>query len=219
IIIGGLALFWWTHREQVPISGRWRFNFLSSFVLKLEDRSYLSMIKEIEPAILPENHPITKLVRTVLDRLLPSSGLEHLDWKVHVVNAPALDIVNASVSPSGKVIIYTGILPICKDESGIATVLSHEIGHVVASHSAEQASSLLFIGIASIPTWPIIGLAALGFIIEELAVICAIYLLPIVGAGAFFCRKRESEADYIGLVIMARVGYDIERSVGFRERM
>jgi len=115
--------------------------------------------------------------------------------------------------------VYMGILPVCEDESGIATVLSHEIGHVLASHSAEQASSFLFFGIASIPTWPIMGLAALGIVIEELVVVCTIYLLPILGAGAFFSRKRESEADYIGLVIMAKAGYDIRTAVGFWERM
>jgi len=119
----------------------------------------------------------------------------------------------------GKFTIYTGIVPICQDESGIASVLSHEIGHVIASHSAEQASSLLFFGIASLPTWPFLAMAALGIIIEELAIVCILYLLPLGGAAAFFCRKRESEADFIGLVIMAKAGYDIRKTVDFWERM
>jgi len=88
VATGGLGIFWWTHREQVSITGTWRFNFMSSIILKMEDLSYHGMLKEVEPAILPPNYPAVIMVGRVLDKLLLSAGMEHLEWKVHVVNAP-----------------------------------------------------------------------------------------------------------------------------------
>ena len=90
VAVAGLGIFWWTHREQVPITGRWRFYFMSNYVLKRDNSTYPAMIKEIEPVVFHDNHPTAILVRRVLDRLLPSSGLEHLNWKLHVVNAPGI---------------------------------------------------------------------------------------------------------------------------------
>lgn len=231
-----LVVFGLAHIERVPITERPRFNFLSGWVVRWDIATYAARMKKVEASLLPDDHPMTIMVRQVLERLLPSTGLEHLDWKVHVVSAPGksflsvkasfdntcsqlLDIMNAEVSASGKVTIYTGIMPICLDEAGVATVLSHEIGHVVASHIAERDSSLLFFGIAAIPAWPLLPMLYFEIFIAEIAIICFLYLIPIAGAAAWCCRKQESEADYIGLVLMARAGFDLHKAVEFWERM
>jgi Zn-dependent protease with chaperone function len=106
-------------------------------------------------------------------------------------------------------------MPVCLDEAGLATVLSHEIGHVVASHSAETASSLLLFGIASMPAWPLVAILSIGVIIEEFELICFLCLGPIAVAAAWCFRTRESEADYIGLVLLARAGFDLRKAVEF----
>lgn len=76
-------------------------------------------------------------VRRVLDRLLPfvshEGGLQDVDWEVHVIEGPEQ---NAFVIPGGKIFVFTGILPLVRDDDGLAAVLAHEISHVVAHHTA-----------------------------------------------------------------------------------
>ncbi|KUJ18044.1 uncharacterized protein LY89DRAFT_732740 [Mollisia scopiformis] len=126
------------------------------------------------------------------------------------------DIVSAGVFPSGKVIIYTGILSICKDEDGLAAVLGHEIGHVMASHVAEDKSKLLFFLPALIPISPILILALLGF---EMRILLYPYTYLLGCIKAASSRRRESEADYIGLVLMAKAGYDVSKAAKFLDKM
>jgi predicted Zn-dependent protease len=86
--------------------------------------------------ILPDNDKRVQQVRRVLERLLPyaeGEGLKELGWEVTVIDSPEQ---NAFVAPGGKVFVFTGILPLCRDEDGIAAVLGHEIAHVVAHHTA-----------------------------------------------------------------------------------
>jgi predicted Zn-dependent protease len=85
---------------------------------------------------LSEHDPRVRQVKKVLERLLPyaeGEGLKDMDWEVHVIDSPEQ---NAFVAPGGKVFVFTGILPLCQDEDGIAAVLGHEIAHVVAHHTA-----------------------------------------------------------------------------------
>jgi predicted Zn-dependent protease len=116
--------------------------------------------------------------------------------------------------------VYSGILPICKDETGLATVLSHEIAHIVAGHLAEDASKRTVIGIASIPTWPTMILATFGIMFYgPFTLVALVWSGALGGAAMWSSRTRESEADFIGLVIMSRAGYDIRQAVKFWERM
>lgn len=114
--------------------------------------------------------------------------------------------------------MYSGILPVYLDETGIATVLSHEIAHVVAGHEAELTSAHTVLAVASIPALPFLVLSQF-VIMVELAVIFVPYLSLLLGSFMFFSRKRESEADYIGLIMMSKAGYDICQAPEFLERM
>jgi Zn-dependent protease with chaperone function len=114
--------------------------------------------------------------------------------------------------------VYSGILLVCLDETGIATVLSHEIAHVVAGHEAELASAHRVLAVASIPALPFLVLSEF-VIMVDLAVIFVPYLSLLLGSFMFFSRKRESEADYIGLIMMSKAGYDICQAPEFLERM
>lgn len=128
------------------------------------------------------------------------------------------ETANAFVLPGGKVFVFSGILNVCRNEDALAAVLGHEIAHNTASHVAERlsaawvgnltAGSLFFLvgavpGLALFALWTVAG----GFYLQDL-----LYYLPMG-------RKQESEADYIGLMMMAEACYDPRQAVGFWQRM
>ena len=128
-----------------------------------------------------------------------------IDWKVHVIHSQEK---NAFVLPGGKIFVFTGILPTVQDEDGMAAVLSHEIAHQVARHIAEKnswVSLLMYIRLA----------LALVF---DFQLINSRVLLE-YGLMRPFSRKLESEADYIGLLLMAKACYDPSAAIGLWERM
>ncbi|KAJ5899787.1 hypothetical protein N7495_004531 [Penicillium taxi] len=111
------------------------------------EESYRQVLNSERGKILPDYHPVAKTVNRVLQRLVPQAPIEGANWKVHVIKDD--NMANAFVLPGGKVFVYTGILPICEDENGLAAVLGHEIAHVVAHHPAERMSnSFITIGAA-----------------------------------------------------------------------
>ena len=136
--------------EEVPISGRRRFNIVSKEnEVAFAGGGYEEVLQEFSGKILPPDHPYTRLVAKVVERLLPhTGGLAGDDWKVHVVDDPKQK--NAFVIPGGKVFVFTGLIPICEGEDGLAVVLGHEIAHNVAHHAAERMSRMAPLAIVSI---------------------------------------------------------------------
>jgi predicted Zn-dependent protease len=161
--------------------------------------------------------PEVELVNKVMTRLEAATGDagKIMQWQVAVV---ANKQANAFCLPGGKMVVYTGILPIAKTEAGLATVMGHEMAHATSRHGSQrllqnQLSQTLMTGAnASI---------ALGDMDQnqKMAVLGAI------GAGAQFgillpfSRDHESEADEVGLYYMARAGYDPRESINFWQRM
>lgn len=137
IITVGTGGFYIYNLEEVPVSGRRRFNIISPSLEEMIGKASVDQVKEeYRGRILPEYDPRVRKVKKVLERLLPfaeGEGLKGMDWEVHVIDSPEQ---NAFVAPGGKVFVFTGILPLCEDEDGIAAVLGHEIAHVVAHHTA-----------------------------------------------------------------------------------
>jgi predicted Zn-dependent protease len=117
--------------------------------------------------------------------------------------------------PGGKVAFYTGILPVCKDETGVAIVMGHEVAHAIANHGRERISEALVAnGLLSTLS------AAMG----QNPGLTSQLLLQSLGIGAQvgmlkFSRDNESEADHIGLIFMAMAGYDPNEAPKFWERM
>ncbi|MEM7368322.1 MAG: M48 family metallopeptidase [Bacteroidota bacterium] len=140
-------------------------------------------------------------------------------WEYNVVKDDKM--VNAFCMPGGKVVVYTGILPIAKDRDGLAVIMGHEVAHALANHGNERMSQQLGVSGA-------IGLADAvlsgGGSSSEKRRNRDIFL-GAVGAGAQlgillpFSRKHESEADEIGLYLMAIAGYDVDQAAPFWERM
>lgn len=92
------------------------------------------------------------MVNKVLARLIPAAGLEGQNWEVKVIDAP--EQMNAFVLPGNKVFVFSGILPICAGEDGLAAVLGHEIAHNIAHHDSEKLSQRFYlIPLALLLTW------------------------------------------------------------------
>lgn len=152
-------------------------------------------------------------VNRVMDRLVEAAGRMELDpgfeWEVRVLDAP--DVPNAWALPGGKMAVYTGILPITQDDTGLAVVMGHELAHAIARHGAERMGQqmlqqgILEIGTAVRPDWA--EYAELGLIGFDL-----LWSRP-------WGRGQETEADHIGLFLMAEAGYDPREAIDFWQRM
>ncbi|KAF2714659.1 hypothetical protein K504DRAFT_469098 [Pleomassaria siparia CBS 279.74] len=209
VITTGSAGFYVYHLETVPVSGRRRFNMISpAFEAYVGKMSVEEIKKEYQGRILPEEDVRVQQVKKVLDRLIPfaqQAGLQDVNWEVHVIDDPKQ--MNAFVVPGGKVFVFTGILPLCKDEDGIAAVLGHEIAHVVAHHSAESMSRAPLI---------LLGLGALALVDFSLYSSKMLLDFFLSWPGS---RRQEAEADYIGLLMMAQGCYNPQAAMEFWARM
>jgi metalloendopeptidase OMA1, mitochondrial len=170
--------------------------------------------------VLAEAHtvdagPESEMVRRVATRLAAATGTagNSFEWRESLIRD---DQVNAFCLPGGKIVVYTGILPVAENDAGLATVLGHEMAHATSRHGAQRVlqqnlTQTAMTGIA-------VSLSDMDYD-KQRAVMGAL------GAGAQFGilmpfgRQHESEADHIGLIYMARAGYDPRESIRFWERM
>lgn len=134
-------------------------------------------------------------------------------WEFNVIEDEA---VNAWAMPGGKIAVYTGILPVAENDRGLATVMSHEIAHVLANHGNERMSQGLLAQT---------GAVALSVATQNSPELTRNLFMQSYGAAAQvglllpYSRLQESEADRIGLTLMARAGYDPRTAAEFWRRM
>jgi predicted Zn-dependent protease len=152
-------------------------------------------------------------VQRVGQRIAAVVDLPYAQWEFVVFNEPAT--VNAFCLPGGKVGVYSGILPLTQDDNGLAVVLGHEISHAVARHGGERMSQALLLQLGGI------GLQAAlqnkPAQTQQLAM-AAYGIGSTVGVELPFSRKEEYEADEMGLMSMAKAGYDPRHAVEFWRR-
>ncbi|MEZ4966395.1 MAG: M48 family metallopeptidase [Saprospiraceae bacterium] len=143
-----------------------------------------------------------------------ASELKDFAWEFNVVDDP--NTVNAFCMPGGKVVVYTGILKVTQNEDALAVVMGHEIAHALAHHGNERMSQGL---VAQL------GLTSLDLALSQKPTATRNLLMTAAGAGAQigvllpFSRKHESEADEIGLYLMAMAGYNPSEAAPFWQRM
>ncbi len=148
-------------------------------------------------------------VKRVADRIIRASGLANAyQWQFMLINEPKT--INAAAIAGGRIIVYTGILPVARDDGGLATILGHETAHVMAHHTAERISQSELVNVAG-------GVAGAAGV-NSLA-LAALGLGAQVGILLPFSRAQESEADHIGLLLMAKAGYDPRQSIALWQRM
>jgi metalloendopeptidase OMA1, mitochondrial len=206
---------WFTAEEQeVPITGRTqRVNLTDQQQEQLGAQVYQQTLQE-SAGVIVASGPEYEMVQRVADRIA-SVGAEdkpEFEWEFALIDHPQ---ANAFCLPGGKIVVYTGILPVAKTEAGLATVVGHEVAHATAEHGAERIFQQQL-------TQTAVQIVAAGSAetqqqYEQIA--------GLLGAGAQvgltlpWGRDQESEADHIGLIYMARAGYDPAEAVGFWQRM
>jgi predicted Zn-dependent protease len=161
---------------------------------------------------LNENPEINEMVNRVGRRIAAAANKPEYHWEFAVIQDDRT--INAFALPGGKVAIFTGLLPITKNEAGLATVVGHEVAHALQRHGAERMSRGILEQIATLG-----GMAgAVAGAVDPQAVMAAQSAYG-VAASLPFNRAQETEADYIGLKLMAKAGYDPREAVPFWERM
>jgi len=208
--------------DTVPISGRKQLRLISERdMIGMSLQAYDEFLDTSK--VLPDTHKDVIVVRRIGNRIkdavvkyLTDNGelkrIDGFEWEFNVVNDPT---VNAWCMPGGKVVVYTGILPVTKDEKSLAVVMGHEIAHAVARHGNERMSQGLAVQLGGL---------ALSVALSEHAPETQNLFLQSYGIGSnlgmlAYSRNHESEADKLGLVFMAMAGYDPESAIGFWQRM
>jgi predicted Zn-dependent protease len=193
--------------ETVPITGRSQLQLVSSGEeARMGAEAYAEILAKSKVSTDPAANALVKRVGT---RIAAATGRADLTWEFTVIDDP--QTVNAFALPGGKVAVYTGILPVTRDEAGLAVVLGHEVSHVMARHSAERISEQLSLQYGAQIAGAVLGVdpeltkAGAGLLVSML-------LLP-------WGRAQESEADHLGLIYMAKAGYDPRAAREFWLRM
>jgi predicted Zn-dependent protease len=152
------------------------------------------------------------MVQRVGQRIAAVSGRPDYQWEFKLFASPEQ---NALCLPGGKVAVYEGILPICQNEAGLAVVMSHEVAHALARHGGERMSQRYVIdGTQSLGSYVIEG----RWPEQHAAIMKAYGLGTQYGIVLPYSRSHESEADHIGLLLMARAGYDPSEAPRFWTR-
>lgn len=156
-------------------------------------------------------------IKVAAERWLSANGytdyLNGYEWEYKLVDDAT---VNAWCMPGGKIVVYSGILPVTKTDAGLATVMGHEVAHALANHGQQRmsASTLQQVGAVGV------AVATGGQSSEQQALWMQAYGMGSQLGGMLpFSRKHESEANMIGLTLMAIAGYNPDEAVPFWERM
>jgi predicted Zn-dependent protease len=186
--------------QTVPITGRSQLMLIEEGEeVKLGLDSYQKILGKAKISTDPRlNEQVTRVGR----RIAEATGRSDYQWEFKVIEDPQ---ANAFCLPGGKVAVYTGILPITRDEAGLAAVVGHEVAHAVARHGGERLSQQMAaqnisaaaaqtLTAGSDPAWTQMVGAAFGAGAQ-------------VGLLLPFSRSQESEADHLGLIYMAKAGY------------
>jgi predicted Zn-dependent protease len=207
---------------KVPVTGRRQLSLISNAeIIPMAAAQYREVIAKGPLSTDQEQTALVRRVGTRIQKAVEkymaekgwSSELDGFAWEFNLIDDPKT--VNAWCMPGGKVAFYTAIMPICKDESGVAVVMGHEVAHAIANHGRERMSQ----GLAQQ-----LGISTLGAAMGQNPGLTSQIFMQAVGYGSQvgmlkFSRTHESEADEIGLIFMAIAGYDPREAPKFWERM
>ncbi|MDR1983991.1 MAG: M48 family metallopeptidase [Prevotellaceae bacterium] len=208
--------------SSVPITGRKQLMLVSETdVLASSFDSYSAYMKAAKKSTDKNAATlVTKVGQRIADAVeyyYKSNGMEEMiksyAWEFNLVED---ENVNAFCMPGGKIVVYTGILPVTQDETGLAVVLGHEVAHAVAKHANERMSQQMVIAYGAEAVTSLLGntsdkVKSIGGTVLGLGAQFGV-MLP-------FSRKHELEADHLGLIFMAIAGYNPEAAVPFWQRM
>jgi len=208
--------------STVPVTGRKQLSLISqSEMLSMSYAQYGEFVKTNKMSTNSQQVQMVRTVGTKIQKAVEtyfaqkglSDALANYKWEFNLVESKD---VNAWCMPGGKVVVYTGILPVTKTETGLAVVMGHEIAHAVAEHGSERMSQEMLAQL---------GGAALSAALQNKPEETKALWSTVFGIGAQygvllpFSRTHESEADHLGLIFMAMAGYNPNEAVSFWTRM
>jgi metalloendopeptidase OMA1, mitochondrial len=209
VVVVGVLLIG-THRQKTPVTHRTEHVGLTDAQqMQLGNQEYAKELRSDRGRIVssgPQYAEVQRVARRI--ESVASRDKPDFVWRVTLVKKHE---ANAFCLPGGKIVVYTGILPLTENDAGLATVLGHEVAHATAEHVAERiernhltevAAAIIAGGVAFTP-----------------AQFVRVQALLDVGSSLPFSRSQESEADHIGLIYMARAGYDPRQALAFWKRM
>lgn len=211
IFVSG-CVAWLAGCAVVPETGRSRLALVSDSMAMQMGLSEFEKMKQSAP--ISKDAKVNAMVRRVGNRIaeVVADDMPEAQWEFVVFDS---DEPNAFALPGGKVGIFTGILPLTQDEAGLATVIGHEVAHAVAGHGAERASEAMAMQLGGV----LLGVAIQDRTAQTQQLITQAYGLGTqLGRALPHGRGQESEADYMGLLYMARAGYNPEAAVSFWQR-
>jgi predicted Zn-dependent protease len=223
LVIIVILLLGYAGCAEVPVTHRKSLQLLSGGqLLSMSLQQYDDVLKKSK---VSTDQAKVRMVRGVGERIaraaeafLRDSGRQDLirnyQWEFNLLEDDK--VVNAWCMPGGKVAVYTGMLPITRDETGLAVVMGHEVAHAMAEHGNERMSQALLTEMGGL---------ALSVALSKKSKQTQDLFMAAFGAGTAvgvllpYSRLHENEADRIGLIIMARAGYDPREAVPFWQRM
>jgi predicted Zn-dependent protease len=198
------------HRQKTPVTHRVEHVSLTdSQQMQLGAQEYAKTLRQNRARIVssgPEHAEVQRVAKRI--ESVASRDKPDFVWRVTLIKK---NEANAYCLPGGKIVVYTGILPLTENDAGLATVLGHEVAHATAEHVAERIERNHLTEVAAI-------IVAGGVAFTPAQFVRVTALLG-VGSSLPFSRSQESEADHIGLIYMARAGYDPHQAVPFWKRM
>jgi len=207
--------------STVPITERKRVNIVDdSQILPASFMQYETFLKEHE---LSKDVKLSNEIQTVgqrlsksVDRFMRANGMteeaNNYKWEFNLVEDKQM---NAWCLPGGKVVFYTGILPVCKNTDGIAAVMGHEIAHAFAKHGQERMTSAYGQQLGGVA----VALGTSGQNYETQMLWNSIYGISSQVGMLAYSRTHETEADKLGMVFMIMAGYDPEEAIRLWQRM
>lgn len=217
ILLFGLyfVYYYFSNQEQVPLTGRTQLvDMTREQEASLGLQSYQQILSQSRVLAYGEQ---VELVRAIGERLKQAAQVMDMDpgfeWEFNVIES---DQANAFALPGGKVAVYTGLLPIAENVDGLSAVMGHEIAHAIARHGAER---MAYQKLAQL------GTMAAGMTLGDMDFQTQRMVMGALGAGAQygllmpFSRSHESEADYMGLIFLARACFDPREAPRLWERM
>lgn len=195
----------------VPETGRSQLILVDAGQVAQMSLTEFEKIKQSTP--ISKNAEEIAQVKRVGLRIAAVAPVPNAKWEFVVFDKP--DVLNAFALPGGKVGVYSGLFKITQNDAGLATVLAHEVGHVVARHGAERVSEGLLVQLGG----AVLAEATKTRPEATQQVVQAAYGIgSSIGLVLPHSRQQESEADHLGLIYMARAGYDPREAVEFWKR-
>ena len=208
LFVGGLLI---GSCSNAPYTGRRQVILVSEGQeTALGDDAYKHVLRD---SVISHSSDAERIVRKVGERIAAVANKPDYKWQFAVINDP--EMVNAFAVPGGKVAAYTGIFGPARDEAGLAVVLGHEVAHALARHPAERMSQGLLLQLGGVGLGVALGKnpAVANQVLQAYGVVGG------VGVALPFGRSQETEADRIGLILMAKAGYDPRVAVDLWQRM